>query len=127
MPRPRKCRQVCGLPKAGTFTPNISTDQSSAITMTVDEYETIRLIDKEGLSQEQCGEAMNIARTTVQLIYSNARFKLATALVDAVPLVIEGGDYVLCESPDHHCPRHQHCHRQQSSCCHHEEQKGSIL
>ena len=123
MPRPRKCRLVCSLPKASTFTPNVSADQPMAITMTVDEYETIRLIDKEGLSQEECGEAMNIARTTVQLIYSNARYKLATALVDAVPLIIEGGDYVLCESSEP-CPRHQHgCHRHPSSCCQQNEEE----
>ena len=123
MARPRKCRQVCGLPKASTFTPNNCPEQKEAITMTVDEYETIRLIDKEGMSQEECGTAMNIARTTVQLIYSNARFKLATALVDAVPLIIEGGDYVLCENYSHLCHRHM------SSCCHkHQEQeKGRSL
>lgn len=60
MPRPRKYRKVCHLCR-------------SAVILSVDEYETIRLIDKQGVSQEQCGKYMQIARTTVQLIYDSAR------------------------------------------------------
>jgi len=65
--------------------------------MTVDEYETIRLIDGEGFSQEDCGLYMDIARTTVQMIYDGARKKIARALVDGAVLRIEGGTYQLCE------------------------------
>ena len=64
--------------------------------MTVDEYETIRLIDGEELSQEQCGEQMQISRTAVQLVYASARKKLASALVEGRPLKIGGGSYQLC-------------------------------
>ena len=103
MPRPRKCRKVCCLPNQREFVPvNVCTPHSSVI-MTVDEYETIRLIDKEGFSQEECGEYMQIARTTVQQIYTNARKKLATTLVEGLPLKIEGGDYRLCDGKEHSC------------------------
>ena len=96
MPRPRKCRRVCNLPVYTDFIPlGVSTDKK--VILTVDEYETIRLIDKNGLSQEECGQYMNIARTTVQQIYMNARKKIAEALVDGLALKIEGGDYCLCD------------------------------
>lgn len=69
----------------------------------MDEYEAIRLVDKEGFSQEECGSYMHIARTTVQQIYTSARKKLADALVDGLPLKIEGGEYRLCDGDEEFC------------------------
>ncbi|MDO5399979.1 MAG: NifB/NifX family molybdenum-iron cluster-binding protein [Eubacteriales bacterium] len=96
MARPKKCRRVCSLPENAAFVP-ASGGQKEPIILAVDEYETIRLIDREGLSQEQCGTYMGVARTSVQLIYASARRKLAESLVDGRPLKIEGGDYKLCD------------------------------
>lgn len=96
MPRPKKCRAVCHFPQTLSFVPAGGGGESPAVILTVDEYEVIRLIDKEGYSQEQCGEQMKIARTTVQQIYAGARKKLAHVLVDGLPLRIQGGDYQLC-------------------------------
>lgn len=103
MPRPRKCRKVCRLPDNSGFLPINGSSDPNPIILTVDEYETIRLIDKVGFSQEQCGEYMKIARTTVQQIYTSARKKLADALVDGHPLRIEGGDYQLCDGKEETC------------------------
>ena len=69
----------------------------------MDEYEAIRLIDKQGFSQEECSSFMQVARTTVQLIYNSARKKIADALVDGLPLRIEGGDYRLCDGTEEYC------------------------
>lgn len=96
MARPKKCRRVCHFPQALVFEPMGDLNNNEAIVLTVDQYETIRLIDKEGLSQEQCGEQMGIARTTVQLIYTTARKLLADALVEGRTIRIEGGDYEIC-------------------------------
>mgnify|MGYP002357138495 CR=1 FL=1 len=71
--------------------------------MSVDEYETIRLIDLMGFTQEECAAQMNVARTTVQGIYNDARKKLADVLVNAKGLVIRGGDYILCDSLEESC------------------------
>lgn len=97
MPRPCKRRRICEEPACECFGPR---DQSkvtgNAIIMTVDEFESIRLIDMNGLTQEQCAEQMNVARTTVQAIYGSARRKLAESLVSPRNLCIEGGDYEIC-------------------------------
>ena len=69
----------------------------------MDEYEALRLIDLEGLTQEQCANQMNVARATVTLIYENARKKIAEALVHRNELHISGGDVAVCEHSDSCC------------------------
>ena len=109
MPRPKKCRKICMMPDNCQFGP-LDKDGQELIYMSIDEYETIRLIDLEGFTQEMCASRMQVARTTVQWIYNEARQKLADALVNGKRLRIEGGDYTLCDGLDSDC-----C--QNSSCC----------
>ncbi|MCD7819099.1 MAG: DUF134 domain-containing protein [Lachnospiraceae bacterium] len=107
MSRPVKCRMICQYPQTLEFIPTGDSENDKmgkeTIFLNVDEYETIRLIDKEGLSQEQCCRRMQVARTTVQKIYDSARKKLADALVDGHPLKIEGGEYRLCNGQNRTC------------------------
>ena len=103
MPRPVKCRKVCHFPNVLEFLPADDTEKKMPIVLTVDEYETIRLLDKKGYSQEQCAESMQIARTTVQRIYEIARKKIADALIDGHPLKIEGGDFIICDGQSSDC------------------------
>ncbi len=93
------------MPGSEGFGPVGARSSGESIVMTVDEYETIRLIDLIGLTQEECAAQMNVARTTAQGIYNDARKKLADALVNAKPLVIRGGDYEICgeEKADCNC------------------------
>ena len=98
MPRPRKCRRVCCLPDKNLFGPvGAGCPSDTPIILLVDEYEAIRLIDLEGMTQEECAGKMHVARTTVQSIYTTARSKIADLLVNGKDLLIEGGDYRLCE------------------------------
>jgi predicted DNA-binding protein (UPF0251 family) len=104
MSRPRKCRRVCCLPDSSQFGPLDSTlNNENIINMTLDEYETVRLIDIEGFSQEECALRMNVARTTVQWVYNDARKKLADSLVNCKILSIEGGEYMLCNGEENFC------------------------
>ena len=80
-------------------------DSLERVVMAVDEYETIRLIDLAGYTQEECAEQMGIARTTVQGIYNDARQKLADVLVYGKTLFIEGGDVDLCQRENAGCGR----------------------
>lgn len=101
MPRPRKCKKVCCLPENNLFGPiNVGEIDSEIIAMTVDEYETIRLIDLEAMTQEECADKMDVARTTIQRIYNDARKKLAKSLVDGKRIQIGGGDYKLCDESE---------------------------
>jgi len=110
VPRPRKYRMICHYPQNLSFVPEEGTDGKEPVILSVDEYETIRLIDREGFSQEECGNRMGVARTTVQLIYTSARKKLADMLVEGRNLRIEGGDYRLCNG-DEDCGQ-KHCYKQ---------------
>jgi predicted DNA-binding protein (UPF0251 family)/predicted Fe-Mo cluster-binding NifX family protein len=90
MPRPFRCRRIERLPVYRSFSPDDITEAES-VQMTVDEFEALRLLDDEGLTQEACAVRMNIARTTVTAIYNSARKKVAEALVRGKRLLITGG------------------------------------
>ena len=90
MPRPFRCRRIEQLPVYRSFSPDDITATES-VQMTVDEFEALRLLDNEDLTQEACASRMNIARTTVTAIYDSARKKVADALVNGKRLLITGG------------------------------------
>ena len=114
MPRPRKCRRVCCMPKCQNFGPlGGNDDEEPFVEMTVDEFESIRLIDLEQLTQEECAARMGVARTTAQAIYNSARIKLAECVIHGKKLHIHGGDYILCgkygaECGSGHCRKRSH-------------------
>lgn len=103
MPRPCKRRRVCALPGNRRFGPIDRPARDEPIPMTVDEFETVRLIDLEQLTQEECAKRLGVARTTAQAIYNSARAKLARCLAEGAELQIGGGEYVLCQGPPHSC------------------------
>ena len=110
MSRPRKCRKVCCLPRCNLFVPEHEPRENMKIViLAVDEYETIRLIDYQGFSQEECSKYMNVSRTTVQQIYTSARRKIAKALVTGSALHIQGGDYQLCSEEERRQCNHEGC------------------
>ena len=109
MPRPVKCRRVCRLPETTEFSPRCERAAAEPVIMTVDEFEALRLIDSEGLSQEDAAGMMNVARTTVQMIYMSARKKSADAIVYGRPLKIEGGAVEVCA--ERGCCMKKHCMR----------------
>lgn len=93
MPRCSKKRRVCKMPISCCFVSD--SNNSTNITMSVEEYECIRLIDYVGLNQNDCALQMQVSRSTVQTIYSEARKKIARFIVEGINLNIEGGDYEL--------------------------------
>ena len=90
MPRPFRCRRIERQPIYRSFSPD-DVAATENVLLTVDEFEALRLLDDEGLTQEACAARMNIARTTVTAIYDSARRKVADALVHGKRLLITGG------------------------------------
>lgn len=118
MPRPCKKRRICAQPRNMGLIPLQNNAPDQPVTMTVDEFEAIRLIDLEGLNQEACAERMDIARTTAQAIYNRARKKLASCLVEGKTLQVQGGNVMLCDRCGKgcrgRCPRG--CAKEQPAC-----------
>ncbi len=90
--RPKKTRWVKCDPSERLFKPQTrSNSPAKVIVLTLDEFEAIRLLDFEGLSQQEASEKMRIHRSTVSRIAASARKKLTQALVEIKTIKIEGG------------------------------------
>lgn len=93
MPRIKQDRKICQPPLMQGFKPfGIPHSQLESVILHFDEYEAIRLLDYEGLMQEQAAEQMNVSRPTLTRIYEKARRKFATAFVEGKMILIEGGN-----------------------------------
>ncbi len=108
MPRGKALRTLGELPVVKGFRPLwMRPNYRQAITLHLEEYEALRLIDYEGMIHEQVAASMNVSRPTVTRIYEQARKKVATALVEGRSFLIEGGEielqgtHYLCEECQH--------------------------
>ncbi len=92
MARPRNQTTIQLPPRVKSFMPvGYYANETGIVNLNIEEYETIRLLDYEDLSQVEAAEYMNVSRPTLTRIYERARKKMATALVEAKQLTIEGG------------------------------------
>ena len=73
--------------KVKKFIPEPRTSANS-ISIEPAEVEALRLVDLEGLSQEQAGIKMGVSRGTIWRLVQNARRKVAQALTEGQTLVI---------------------------------------
>lgn len=93
MSRPKQHRKVGSPPLMKGYKPfGIPRSELETIVLHFDEYEAIRLLDYEGLMQEQAAERMNVSRPTLTRIYEQARRSMAKAFVEGKMIVIEGGN-----------------------------------
>jgi uncharacterized protein len=107
MGRPRQYSRVQVPPRVRGFIPlAYYAGEDSPVELNLEEYEAIRLLDYEHLSQEQAAEFMEVSRPTLTRIYDRARQKVALALTEAHQLLIEGGkalfegEWYLCKECD---------------------------
>jgi len=96
MARPEKLRCVAQLPSIVFFKPaGIPVSALQGVRVSLEEIESIRLKDLEGLEQEECAQHMHISRPTFHRILKSAREKLADALINGKAIQIEGGNFEL--------------------------------
>ena len=94
MPRPRICRKVSGTPKATYFKPRgVPLSDLGEAYLTVEGLEALKLADLESLTTTEAAARMEVSRHTFGRILADARRAVADALVNALALRIEGGEY----------------------------------
>jgi predicted DNA-binding protein (UPF0251 family)/predicted Fe-Mo cluster-binding NifX family protein len=103
MPRPRKNCKVAFLPDTTYFKPaGVPLRLLEEVCISIEEVESLRLRDIEGLDQELCAGYMNISRATFQRILESARKKIAVGLLGGKAIKIDGGAFEL-EAPQCCC------------------------
>ena len=104
MARPIHYRKVQIPPRVKGFVPiGYYSGVSEPIVLQIEEFEAIRLLDYENLSQSGAASYMEISRPTLTRIYERARRKIAASLTEVHPLTIEGGK-VIYQGDWYECP-----------------------
>jgi len=96
MPRRKFARRVETEPDVIHYKPvGVPFRVLEEVVVHIDEYEAIRLADHEGLYHEDAAIRMNVSRATFGRIISQARAKIAHALVNGKAIKLEGGHFTL--------------------------------
>lgn len=85
--RPPKPVMLGFTPPVAGFAPNPPRSMDP-IFLELAELEAFRLVDLEGLSQEEAGQRMGVSRGTVWRLVQRARRKAAQALIEGRPIYI---------------------------------------
>lgn len=96
-PRPHRQRQISSVPSISGMRPTGNTHQRGrgqgvGVQLMLEEYEAIRLCDYLKMNHEQAAAMMEVSRPTFTRIFTNAREKIAMALVEGKEIVISGGN-----------------------------------
>lgn len=114
MGRRRKCRFVAEVPPVTVFKPQgVPMGQLYGVVLGLDGFEAMRLVDGEGLSQEEAAGLMQVSRPTLCRILAEARTQVARALSRgwAIRIEVDGGHAVAGQDGEHNmaaCCRRGH-------------------
>jgi uncharacterized protein len=90
MPRPCKQRRVMGKPNSSYFKPaGIRMVDLVETSLSLAEFEAIRLVDFEGISQTDAGIKMQVSQSTLSRILSSGRRRIADAIINGKAIKIE--------------------------------------
>jgi len=94
MPRSKKKRKINSPPKMLGFKPfGIRFCETDHVVMKYEEYEVLKLVVYEDLSQDVAAEKIEVSRPTLTRVYNSALKKIAQAFVEGKSIVIKGGDF----------------------------------
>ncbi|WP_028117784.1 DUF134 domain-containing protein [Ferrimonas senticii] len=89
MPRPKIDRLVCGHPANQCFKPNgVPMGKLQQVRLGADEFEALRLVDHQGLQQQQAAQQMGVSRQTLANILKSARAKVVDCLLSGKALMM---------------------------------------
>ena len=84
------------MPPIASFQPaGVPQNEQKTVLLTLEELEALRLVDLEGMYQEEAALEMGVSRKTLWNDLKSARKKVAEALINGWAIRIEGGNYVL--------------------------------
>lgn len=93
MSRPKRNRKICVPPSMQGFKPfGMQKCNKDVEILLLEEYESVRLLDYELLTQEQAAERINVSQPTLTRIYKKARKTMAKVLIEGKTLIIKGGN-----------------------------------
>lgn len=93
MPRRKRNRRIQVPPVIkGMSVFGVRGRRANEVILHLEEYEAIRLLDYQNLTQEETAVHMDISRPTLTRIYEEARHKVATAFVEGRGIIFRGGD-----------------------------------
>lgn len=94
MARPEKNRKISQPPIMKGFKPyGIPRCKVETIQLPLEEYESIRLVNYEMMSQKDAAVLMDISRPTLTRIYNKALKNISKAFIEGKAIEIEGGNY----------------------------------
>ena len=94
MARPQKSRKVVHPPKMKGFKPfGMPLCKAEAVVMKFEEYESLKLINYDGLQHDQAAKQINVSRPTFTRIYNKTINLIAKSFVEGKAIEIQGGNF----------------------------------
>ncbi len=94
MARKTQVKIIRQKPKSYLWKPEDVHSTNLEVILLLEEWECMRLIDYNGLSQQEAATSMEVSRQTVQKLIQSARKKISRCIVESIPLKIDGGNYL---------------------------------
>jgi len=91
-------RTVSKIPKVKKFIPaDLPMTELETVNLKIEELEAMRLVDLEGLEQEDAANKMGVSRKTLWKDLKSARKTTTDALINGKIIEVQGGNYELVE------------------------------